>query len=96
MQNNWRSTHNSKLKSANFTVKRSEVIWNKRRDEVFAEIAKLLHVRSADASTPGWFNMRMRALHNVHSHMTEEERLELDTEVARIAEEGYSEEQKRR
>lgn len=59
------------------------------RDEVFAEIATLLGVPKADVSTPGWFGQRMKALGNILAQKTEQELMEFDREVAKIAEEGY-------
>lgn len=96
MQNNWRPRQSSKEQAPNFTVKPIEVLWNTRRDEVFAEIAKLLNVAYADATTPEWFNKHMKALHILKSRLTEEEQSALDHEVIRLAEQGYPEEQKRR
>lgn len=96
MQNNWRSPQKSKAKSVNFKVKRNEVIWNERQDEVLAEIASLLDLESADTHTPGWFEKRMKAIRNIQDRMTGKEKLELEAEVARLSKEGYPEDRKRR
>ena len=94
MQNNWWSSQKSKGQAPNLIVKQSEVIWNQRREEVFAEITKLLDLESADTNTPGWFEMHLKAIWNIHDHMTDKEQLELEAEVARLTEEGYLEDQK--
>lgn len=80
--------------AANFVVKRTDVLWLNRQDEVFAEIAKLLGVEKADTQTKGWFNKRMRAMGNIIERMSDEETDALDKEAARILREGYSVEQK--
>ena len=67
-----------------------------RKADVFAEIATILGLQSADTSTPGWFSKRLPAIKNVIEKMTEEEKLKLDEEVKRISKEGYPEEQKRK
>ena len=61
---------------------------------MFAEITKLLDLESADTNTPGWFEMHLKAIWNIHDHMTDKEQLELEAEVARLTEEGYLEDQK--
>ena len=96
MQNTWRSPKMSKTQSAGLPIKRSELLWLTRKDEVFVEIAELLGVESADTTTPNWFHKRMVAIGNILERMTEEEQAELDEQGAKIAQRGYSEEQRRR
>jgi hypothetical protein len=76
-------------------VKRSDVIWNTRKEEVFEEIAKLLHIEKADSSTPGWFSQRMPAIKLILARTTTD-KLWVDSEVDRITREGYPERVKRR
>ena len=96
IQNNWRSHRISQKKVFRFKMKISEVLWKTRQDEVFAEIATLLGIQSATASTPGWFNQRMPALGNVLARMTTAEREELEKECQRLELEGNKEEDKRK
>jgi len=96
MQNNWRSPKPSKTQSAGLITKRSDLLWLTRKDEVLVEIARLLGVESADTTTQNWFEKRMVAIGNILESMTEEEKAELDEEGAKIAQRGYSEEQRRR
>ena len=56
---------------------------------MFAEIEKLLNLELADTHTPEWFEMHLKAIWNIHNHMTDREQLELEAEVARLTEEGY-------
>ena len=77
-------------------MKISEVLWKTRQDEVFAEIATLLGIQSANASTPGWFNQRMPALGNILARMTMSEREELEKDRQRLELEGNKEEEKRK
>ena len=63
---------------------------------MFAEIAKLLNLESADTNTLGWFEMHLKAIWTIHDHMTDREQLELEAEVARLTEEGYPDDQKQR
>ena len=70
-------------------VKATEVLWQTRQQDVFAKIARLLGVPSANANTPGWFNKRMQALKNILSTMSDEEAEELEREQNRIAAQGY-------
>lgn len=94
MQNNWQSAQKSKRKLPTFSVKWSEVIWDQRQDEVWSEIEKLLSVTFADAHTPGWFMKHMMALENVYRQMSRQEKEQVDADIARIAEEGFSKEKK--
>ena len=61
---------------------------------MFAEIAKLLNLESVDTNTLGWFEMRLKAIWNIHDRMTDREQLELEAKVARLTEEGYPDDQK--
>ncbi len=46
------------------------------------------------AATPGWFNYRMKALGNVWSNMTEEDKAAVNARKAEVAATGYSEDEK--
>ena len=96
IQNNWRSHRISQKKVVGVKMKISEVLWKTRQAEVFAEIATLLCVESADASTPGWFNQRMPAIGNILARMTTVDREELEKDRERLELEGNKEEVKRR
>ncbi len=96
MQNNWRLSGISQTESSPISIKRTEVLWRSRREDVFAEIATLLGVESADTNTPGWFHKRMPALGNILRRMTTAEKEELDRERDRMVKEGHTEEDRRR
>jgi len=96
IQNNWRPHRTSHKKVAGVKMKISEVLWKTRPQEVYAEIATLLGIESANASTPGWFNQRMPALGNILARMTTAERGELEKECERLELEGNKEEDKRK
>jgi len=70
-------------------VKPIEVLWQTRQQDVFAEIARLLGILSADANTPGWFQKRMLAMKNILSMMSDEEAEQLERERERIGTQGY-------
>ena len=94
IQNNWRSQCISQKKVAGVKMKISEVLWKTRQADVFAEIANLLGIKSANASTPGWFNQRMPAIGNILAQMTTADREELEKEHERFELEGNNEEDK--
>lgn len=96
MQNSWRKPKVDDAPGMLLKIKPIEVLWQTRRDDVFAEIAHLLGIESADTTTPGWLNKRMEALKNVMDSLSVEERAELDKEHKRIATQGYPEDVKRR
>lgn len=96
IHNNWRASRNPTRQPANFVVKRTDVLWKTRQDEVWTEIADILGIDTADTNTPNWFNNRMVAIGNIIGRMTDAELAQLDKEVARIGNEGYSEEEKRK
>lgn len=66
------------------------------KEEVFAEIASLLGLDSADTSTPGWFPHRLTAIGNIIQNMSDGEKADLDKEVSRLQKEGYPEETRRK
>ena len=70
-------------------VKVTEVLWQTRQQDVFAEIARLLGIPSVNANTPGWFHKHMQALKNILSTMSDEEAEELEREQKRITAQGY-------
>ena len=96
IQNNWRPHRVSQKQVVGVKMKISEVLWKTRQAEVFAEIATLLGVESANASTPGWFNQCMPAIGNILARMTTEDREELEKGGERWELEGNKEEDKRR
>ena len=95
IHNNWRTSKDAQLMLAHFIVKRTDVLWKRSQDKVFAEIADILGMEQADTNTPNWFSHRMVAMKNIIERMSSGELAELDKEVAAIAAEGYSEAEKR-
>jgi len=78
-----------------FKVKINELLWEKKQDLVYAEIARLLGTDTADSNTEHWFSKRMTALKNVYNRLTEEEIIELRAECTRREKEGNPEDIKR-
>lgn len=76
-------------------MKRPDVLWGMRRDEVWKEIARLLNVEKASFETEGWFTKRTTAMGNIIDRMTKEQLAELDAQVEEIQQQGYPEEQQR-
>jgi hypothetical protein len=58
-------------------VKLTTALWLSREEDVWVEIASLLGVPEATSNTPGWFEVRMKALGNMLARMTPEEKEEL-------------------
>ncbi|KAF8161866.1 hypothetical protein BJ912DRAFT_935778 [Pholiota molesta] len=88
IRNNWRYPTVQKAKYP-LTVKRTTVLWHNHREEVWAEIAALLAIPTANAQTPNWFSKQSIALGNILRWKTQTELDELNVEVAHIAEKGY-------
>lgn len=95
MQNTWRVPKADKDPGGILKVKRNEVLWRMKEEEVWAEIARLFGIQSADSNTPGWIGKRMKALQNVHERLTPEEKEELERECERIKREGHPEDLRR-
>lgn len=91
MQNTWRKPKAAENPRMVLKVKPIEVLWQTRQEDVFAEIAKLLSVPSANTNTEGWFSKRMQALKNILRTMSDEEAEELEREQKRIGTQGYPE-----
>jgi len=89
MQNTWRKPKAVEAPRMILKVKPIEVLWQTRQQDVFAEIARLLGIPSADANTPGWFQKRMLAMKNILSMMSDEEAEQLERERERIGTQGY-------
>ena len=80
MQNTWHKPKAAENPRMVLKVKPIEVLWQTRQEDVFAEIAKLLGVPSANTNTEGWFSKRMQALKNILRMMSDEEAEELERE----------------
>jgi len=65
-----------------------DVLWWTRQKEIFAEIAAMKGLESADTNTPGWFTLRRTAEKNILDRMTEEEKIDLRGEAERMARKG--------
>ena len=72
-------------------VKPIEVLWQMRQPDVFAEIARLLGIPSANTKTEGWFSKHMLVLKNILTMMSDEEAEELEREQKQIGTQGYPE-----
>jgi len=94
MQNTWRKPKPAEDQLKKMRLNKSETVWQTRKDEVLAEIAKMLGLESVDTNTAGWFEKRMEAIKNIRARMSEEEKQELEREQIRLSTEGFSEEVK--
>ena len=65
-----------------------DILWWTRQKDLFAEIAAMMGLPSADSNTPGWFTLRRTAEKNILDGMTEEEKRILSGEAERMAREG--------
>jgi hypothetical protein len=95
MHNTWRVPKADKDPAGVFKVKLNEVLWRTKKEVVFAEIAHLLGIQSADSHTPGWIGKRLKALKNVYERMTPEEKTALKMEQKRMKIEGYPDDLRR-
>ena len=66
----------------------TDILWQTRQGDVWAEIAAILNVELADIQTPDWFEMRMTTMKNMLNKMIEEEKSKLQEEADRMAKEG--------
>lgn len=89
MSNTWRSVIPIQGEKRVPRISRVEYIWNTKRDEVFAEIAKLLGCDHADAYTPGWFPKRGVAIANIYKRLDNSEKTELDRQLDMTKQQGY-------
>jgi hypothetical protein len=80
------------VKGKHWLPRRTELLWQIRRDAAEAEIARL---QEEDPTKP-WIAVRQMALSNILANLSHAERLELDAEVTRIGREGNTEEEKQR
>lgn len=92
IRNNWRLGDTPS--HAKISVKRTDIIWTDYQDRVFQEIGSITGQTDVTAATPGWFNYRMKALGNVWSNMTEEDKAAVNARKAEVAATGYSEDEK--
>ena len=67
----------------------TDILWWTQQDEVFAEMARMLHILSATMRTPGWFVLLMKVSKNIINLMTEEESLALENTGKRMQREGF-------
>lgn len=96
IHNNWRISKAPAAPPAPLVVKRTDVLWRLRQQEVWIEIADILGIDTADSHTPDWFSHRMVAMKNIISRMTSAELANLDNEVAQLAQKGYSQADQRK
>jgi len=66
----------------------TDILWQTRQGDVWAEIAAKLNMELANTQTLGWFEMRMTTMKNILNKMTEEEKSKLQEEADRMAKEG--------
>jgi hypothetical protein len=87
IRNNWR-LNKSRTIAPSFNIKRTDVVWMTRQDDVFQYIADAMGIEKADASTPGWFGKRLPACKKLISEMTSEEEQKLEMEIERMKRQG--------
>lgn len=66
----------------------TDVLWWTCQEDVFAEIASIMGVESANSNTPGWFSLRRTAEKNILDGMTDIEKDKLQEEANQMAAEG--------
>ena len=65
-----------------------DVLWWTQQKDIFAEIAGMMGLESADTNTPGWFTLHRTAEKKILDGMTEAERDNLRGEAERMEKEG--------
>ena len=65
----------------------TDILWQTRQGDVWAEIAAMLNLESTDTQTPGWFEIHMTTMKNVLDKMMEEEKAMLHEEANRMSKE---------
>lgn len=95
MQNTWRKPKPAEDQLRSLRLNKNETVWQTRKDEVLAEIARMLGLESVDTNTAGWFEKRMEAIKNIRARMTEEEKQQLEKDQIRLSTGGFTEEVKR-
>ncbi|PPQ80264.1 hypothetical protein CVT25_003703 [Psilocybe cyanescens] len=84
MQNTWRGTKVAETVIFGAPMKRTEVLWHTRKNNVFAEIASLMGLDSASTQTPNWFDFCMKALGNILQRMSALQLERLDRQGSEI------------
>lgn len=74
----------------------TDVLWWTRQDDVFEEIASILHIRTANTSTPGWFPLRTKASKQILERMTEDQRKVIEDEGDRMEKDGLPQDVQRK
>ncbi|KAF8802326.1 hypothetical protein BYT27DRAFT_7112582 [Phlegmacium glaucopus] len=95
LRNVWRS-HKKPVLIEGIKYRLTDILWWTREQDVFAEIASIMELPSANTHTPGWFPNRTIASKNVIDAMSHEEREKLDQEAERIRVEGLPVERQRK
>jgi len=72
------------------------VLWWTRQKDVFAEIASIMQIESANTKTDGWFTLRRTAEKNIIDAMTEEGKDSLREAAERMMKEGLPEDVQRK
>jgi hypothetical protein len=74
----------------------TDILWWTRQEDVFEEIASILHIDSANTFTTGWFQLRTKASKNILNGMSDEERNALEIEADKMQKEGLPPDVQRR
>jgi hypothetical protein len=74
----------------------TDILWWTRQEKVFEEIASILDITTANTSTPGWFQLRMKASKQIILSMSDDERKVLEDEADRMEREGLPQDVQRR
>ncbi|KAH9481975.1 hypothetical protein JR316_0006505 [Psilocybe cubensis] len=94
IRNNWRAPQPTGAELKGEKHKRTTVLWRTRPDDVYKEIASILGLEHADSTTPLAFETRSRAMGNIISRMTPQEKRALDREAETLNTVEYTDEQK--
>ena len=96
MCNRWRLQKSTPDAQPTFKIKISNIVWEWKEKEVFAEIATLMNIRHAATKTPGWFAYKSKAIGNVISTMPDREIQKMRREIEHREWEGNPEHIKRK
>ena len=68
----------------------NDVLWWTRQKDVFAEIAAMKGLDSADSNTPGWFTLHWTAEKNILDAMTEVEKRDITKRGRKVSRGGFT------
>lgn len=88
MRNTWRIKKKTPQLIQGNKYRGTDLLWWTRQKDVYAEIASIMELPTANSNTPGWFEHRMAASKNILDTMTVEEKTKFEDDAERYRVEG--------